>query len=198
MKLELYNTTDRVKTIPRFRYNGKYVLQPHQSVDIESYMTSFFKPYSKVGIVVRVKSTDDVRDFEELVNGSKEDSTPALRTEYVTDPISVIEDGALKSEIISTEEHSIIDDEESEKIDDGEHEKVEEIIEDGTEIVDEAIDDSGHESMIVETSEAVKYTEEELQEKPIKELKEIAISMGITIEDARRKAPIIESILSRM
>ena len=54
--LELYNTTKEVKSIPKYRYNGTYTLMPYKSVDIEEEQAYFFKPYSRIGVVVRCKA----------------------------------------------------------------------------------------------------------------------------------------------
>ena len=54
--LELYNTTKEVKSIPKYRYNGTYTIMPYKSVDIEEEQAYFFKPYSRIGVVVRCKA----------------------------------------------------------------------------------------------------------------------------------------------
>ena len=54
--LELYNTTKEVKSIPKYRYNGTYTLMPYKAVDIEEEQAYFFKPYSRIGVVVRCKA----------------------------------------------------------------------------------------------------------------------------------------------
>lgn len=74
MRVELYNTTNQIKRIPRYRYNGKYVFEPHQSYEIDSEQAYFFKPYARIGIVIRSivnsKSSEDVVKLR--VDSSKE------------------------------------------------------------------------------------------------------------------------------
>ena len=53
MEMELYNTTDKTKVIPKFNYGGKMTMGPHETVKIEDYMAPFYKPYARVGIVAR-------------------------------------------------------------------------------------------------------------------------------------------------
>lgn len=52
-KVELYNVSKYIRKIPKYRYNGSYVLQPGESVVIERDKINFFKPYAAIGIVVR-------------------------------------------------------------------------------------------------------------------------------------------------
>ena len=52
-KVELYNVSKYIRKIPKYRYNGSYVLQPGESVVIERDKINFFKPYAAIGVVVR-------------------------------------------------------------------------------------------------------------------------------------------------
>lgn len=65
--LELYNTTKDIKRIPKFNYNGKFVIRPHEAVDIPDDQAFFFKPYAKTGIVVRCKKDATPRKPETVV-----------------------------------------------------------------------------------------------------------------------------------
>ena len=167
MKMELYNTSSKVRVIPKYRYNGKYSLQPRQSVEIEDYMTMFFKPYSKVGVVVRVK-----RDCET----------------YKSDESSVQE------VVVDTENKDFIHTVTEESTDSSDNVTVESDISDNSEDTEDTEDIS-----VSETSdEEVKYTEESLSAMTVKELKVIAESLGVVIEDGRRKDPIVKGILEKI
>lgn len=164
MKMELYNTSSKVRVIPKYRYNGKYSLQPKQSVEIEDYMTMFFKPYSKVGVVVRVK-----RDCE--TNKSDESSVQEV--------------------VVDTENEDFIPTVTEESTDSSDNVTVESDISDNSEDTED--------TSVSETSdEEVKYTEESLSAMTIKELKVIAESLGVVIEDGRRKDPIVKGILEKI
>lgn len=171
MKMELYNTSNRVRVIPKYRYNGTYSLQPRQAVEIEDYMTTFFKPYSKVGVVVRVKRVlEPVVD--EVTDTTKTDEVINDASDYVTD----IESGN-GSVDDTVSDNGIIDGEDSGHI---------------SAMVSEVVDD-------VEPSvSVVEYTEESLSAMPIKDLKVIAESLGVVIEDGRRKDPIVKGILEKV
>ena len=52
-KVELCNVSKYIRKIPKYRYNGSYVLKPGESVVIERDKINFFKPYAAIGIVVR-------------------------------------------------------------------------------------------------------------------------------------------------
>lgn len=85
--LELYNMTNEVRRVPKYRYNGEYVLQPKESVEIHEEHAYFFKPYSQIGVVVRVgvnkKSNQQVLDInpEEVTANTKESEKPEEQIE---------------------------------------------------------------------------------------------------------------------
>ena len=85
--LELYNMTNEVRRVPKYRYNGEYVLQPKESVEIHEEHAYFFKPYSQIGVVVRVgvnkKSNQQVLDInpEEITPNTKESEKPEEHVE---------------------------------------------------------------------------------------------------------------------
>lgn len=84
MSLELYNTTNKTKIVPKYRYNGKYKLEPYQSVDIEDFAAKFFEPWQKIGVVVRVKK-DSITEIkqEEII----EPVIEPIKVDVVEEPI---------------------------------------------------------------------------------------------------------------
>lgn len=153
MKLELYNTTERVKTVPKYRYTGKFVIPAKGSVDIEEYMTEFFAPYSKIGVVVRVKNIDETADKVKVEETVVEPKVEEVKVEKVEE---------IKSEKV-------------------EEPKVEEVVE--TELKEESV------------KEDDKYTREDLSEKTVRELRDIAAELKIDVSDIRRKDDIINAIV---
>lgn len=174
MKMELYNTSNRVRVIPKYRYNGTYSLQPRQAVEIEDYMTTFFKPYSKVGVVVRVKRVLEPVVVDEVTDTTKTGEVIKAASDFVAD----IESGnGSVDDIVS--DTGISDGEDSGHISD-------------SDIVSKVADD------IEPSVSVVEYTEESLSAMPIKDLKVIAESLGVVIEDGRRKDPIVKGILEKV
>lgn len=53
MGLELFNKTNRIKDVPKFNYNGRIKLGPGKSYPIRDYMMTFYKPYERIGVIVR-------------------------------------------------------------------------------------------------------------------------------------------------
>lgn len=64
-KVELCNVSKYIRKIPKYRYNGSYILKPGESVVIERDKINFFKPYAAIGIVVR----NIVTQVEEVEKG---------------------------------------------------------------------------------------------------------------------------------
>jgi hypothetical protein len=189
--VELYNTTNRVRVIPKYRYNGKYTLAPHQSVDIEDFAADFFKPWSKVGIVVRAKVGITPTEGEGKVDESGDS------VEVPADPVDLSVDGL-------TEEPASVEEPVDEKEEVGESKEQEVPVEsvDSAEQAAEPVEADAETEAPVEDEasvvETARYTEEELMEKPIKDLKELATSLNIEIKDARKKEPIVKSILEKV
>lgn len=152
MKFELYNTTNKVKTVPKYRYNGVYMLKPYGTVDIEEFTTSFFKPYSKIGVVVRAKietveSSEAEKSIGEEQKADEENETKEVVKEVKVEDVSIKEDISVETE--------------------------------------------SEEPVVVTTA----YSEDELYEKNMKELKEIASSMNLDITDTRKKDVLVKAIL---
>lgn len=152
MKLELYNTTERVKTVPKYRYAGKFVIPAKGSVDIEDYMADFFAPYARVGIVVRVKKT-------------AEQNTEQVQVEK---PVEVKEPESTKVE----EKKEVVE------------EKVKDTLDKTEEKSEDVSDKEG-------------YTKESLNEKNMRELRDIASGLGIDISEVRKKDSLIDAILAK-
>ena len=51
--LELYNRSRYTAKVPRYRYNGQYVIKPGESQVIEDDQAPFFRPYSRIGVIIR-------------------------------------------------------------------------------------------------------------------------------------------------
>lgn len=165
MKVELYNNTNRVKEVPKFNYEGKVRILPEGIYPIQDYMIPFYRPFAKVGVIVRACAIQDEIEKEVADQLSKGDE---VEKKTITD----------KS---ITQEKSEVDNEG----------KKEEIIPD--EVVKPV------ENITAQTEESKKiYTESELQDFKVAELKEIAKNLGIELEDdLRKRAPYIEAILAK-
>lgn len=153
--LELFNTTNKVRRIPKYRYNGVFILNPKSSVDIEEFAAKFFEPWRRVGVVVRVKT----EKVEEISNTDEEISSG----EYVSEETDDILDQETLQGESSDKEDEITETKEISNTDEKEPE----------------------------------YTPEYLSELSLKELKDIAISLGIELGDARKKAVVVEAILNK-
>lgn len=167
MEMELYNTTDKTKVIPKFNYGGKMIMKPHESIKIEDYMTSFFKPYARTGIVVR--PIMKMKDFtpESSVEPEVEEVINVEPVTKVEEPVLVEDsvDNADKEEFVEvTEEESIPED------------------------IVEPIEE-------VKKVETEKYTKDKLSSMSVKNLRLLADDLGVDLGDVTKKADIIESIL---
>lgn len=92
-KVELCNVSKYIRKIPKYRYNGSYVLQPGESVVIERDKINFFKPYAAIGIVVRnIAPVEEVEKEEVFISGyvntTSENSVEGVET---TTTVAVIE-----------------------------------------------------------------------------------------------------------
>lgn len=104
-KVELCNVSKYIRKIPKYRYNGSYILKPGESVVIERDKINFFKPYSAIGIVVRnivTKVEKEVIESKEVIsNESVDDDKLTETTESHVEKVSVEEPvGELKEEIV--------------------------------------------------------------------------------------------------
>ena len=79
-KVELYNTSKYVRRIPKYRYNGSYILQPGDSVIIDRDKASFFKPYSSIGVVVRSKvDLEELKGEKDIISQEKIEKTKEIK-----------------------------------------------------------------------------------------------------------------------
>ena len=168
MSLELYNTTNKVKIVPKYRYNGKHVLQPFGSVDIEDYTAEFFAPYTRIGVVVRAKSNG-------IVEEKKEELVDEIKKEEKEDSVEPKKEGITEDKVEI--QPQIPEDEIKE-------DKVEEIKE-------ETIEDAVKENSVEDT-----LSREDLQSMTMKDLRELAEKKGIDVSEIKRKDPLVDAILA--
>ena len=162
--LELYNMTSEIKRVPKFRYNGKYILQPFESVDIEDSMAYFFKPYARVGVVVRCKKVAPA------VEAERRDSD-AVKVS------SISESGLTQEQKVNSEPVKPV-------------QEISAAQEQPTQIVNPA-----EQSVKVDVNKV--YTEAELENMGLNELKEIAASMNLAeAADMKKKADVRALILN--
>lgn len=159
MKVELYNNTDRVKEVPKFNYEGKVRINPEGVYPIQDYMIPFYRPYARIGIIIRACAIQDEIEKEVASQLSAEKSEP--------EKVQEVEEKKEKEEEVSvlTQVENL--------------EKTEEV-------------------PVEEKPQRKIYTELELQDYRVAELKEISENMGIILEgEIKKKAPYIEAILAK-
>lgn len=83
--LELYNMTNDIKRVPRYRYTGEYVLKPKGSVPIHEEHAYFYKPYAQIGVVVRVSKSSMP---EQQVLDIKSENTPKSTEKHTVDKVN--------------------------------------------------------------------------------------------------------------
>lgn len=176
--LELYNMTNDVKRIPKFNYDGKFVIKPHEAVDIQDDQAFFFKPYAKVGIVVRCKKDPEPRKPE----------TVTIRTGNAVQGgfIDVGLGGGVEKETLSSPTY-----EETEPV------KEVEVVETPAEVVTEPVveESTPAETETVEAPVLPVYTEEQLSEMNREQLREAAKTLGLDASTMGRKQDIKDLIL---
>ena len=87
--LELYNMTNDIKRVPRYRYTGEYVLKPKGSVPIHEEHAYFYKPYAQIGVVVRVSKSSMP---EQQVLDIKSENTPKSNEKHTVDKVNNTDD----------------------------------------------------------------------------------------------------------
>jgi hypothetical protein len=167
MEMELYNTTDKTKVIPKFNYEGKMTMGPHESKKIEDYMGTFFKPYARVGIVVRPVAR--VGSFK--IGDKVEPEVEEVIKEDVTSNQSIVDE-------VKTGEEPI-----PEKEDMAESTAVEEPEVKEEETVEE-----------VKESEK-KYSKDKLSSMSVKNLRLLADTMGADVSQYNKKADIVKALI---
>ena len=196
--LELYNTTNDVKRIPKYKYNGKYVIPPHGSVKIDEEQAYFFKPYARVGIVVRRVVGGEVSVVEqekntvpqsineeptEKVGNSVEETAEDTMEEIVIDSSDAVDTFEEMEEIgslmLETEEDIV----KEESVQEPEHEDVLEKEEEIPENVSDNVDSDNTEN----DNTAHSYTADDLVGVSIGRLRDIAKELNIDISGIRKK-----------
>lgn len=190
--LELYNTTNDVKRIPKYKYNGKYIIPPHGSVRIEDEQAYFFKPYARVGIVIR-KPMGQVKviepeTVEEVVPVVDE---PVENIEVKDETEDVLGSSENESESVPVEEMEELE------IDSNNAEDTFEEMEDIGSIELETVPVEQEEIEEIE-SEQPKYTAEDLEDMNINKLRAIARELGIDITGIRKKKEIKKKIVENL
>lgn len=199
--LELYNTTNDVKRIPKYKYNGKYIIPPHGSVRIEDEQAYFFKPYARVGIVIR-KPMGQVQEIEpETV----EEVVPV-----VDEPVENIEVKDETEDVLGSSENESesvpVEEMEELEIDSNNAEDTIEEMEDIGSIELETVpvepepvlDEQEKEEIKEIESEQPKYTAEDLEDMNINKLRAIARELGIDITGIRKKKEIKKKIVENL
>lgn len=163
MKLELFNSTNMVKQVPKYNYTGNVRIPAQGVYPIEEYMMAFYRPYARIGVYVRsAEVQEEVEKEVEKIIPTPVDS-PVKQEEVIPEVPEIQESDKVEEPIIETQEQSI------------------------EEVPTET-----------EVKEGVKkYTEAELQELRVNELKDLAASMSIDLGDVKKKAPYIEAILAK-
>lgn len=159
MKVELYNNTDRVKEVPKFNYEGKVRINPEGVYPIQDYMIPFYRPYARIGVIIRACDVQDEIEKEVASQLSAEKSE--------LEKVQEVEEKKEKEEeaSVSTQVENI---------------------------------EKKEETPVEEKPQRKIYTELELQDYRVAELKEISENMGIILEgEIKKKAPYIEAILAK-
>lgn len=159
MKVELYNNTDRVKEVPKFNYEGKVRINPEGVYPIQDYMIPFYRPYARIGVIIRAYDVQDEIEKEVASQLSAEKSE--------LEKVQEVEEKKEKEEeaSVSTQVENI---------------------------------EKKEETPVEEKPQRKIYTELELQDYRVAELKEISENMGIILEgEIKKKAPYIEAILAK-
>ena len=168
MSLELINISGKTRIVPKYRYNGKVTLKPKETFPIEDYMTSFFTPYSRIGVVIR-KATES-NDLEDIKKSMENGNSKEIKK---AEEINELKED--KKE----ENKDAKNDENTEKKEENKDEKKEEVKEDKKE-------DTG-----------VKYKAGDLLSMSIGKLRNIAESLGIDTVDMKRKSQISDAIIAK-
>ena len=155
MSFELYNKSNKIKELPKYNYNGKFKLKPQQTYGIKDYMVAFYKPYAKVGVIVRRSVSDDVLDVEPEVKKILEES------EKKPEPTPVVESSIEDKTVEVTAEET----EDKDRV--------------SVETVKEVEDINKAPEVETEKEDVKKYTEEEIKGMKINDIKSILDDMNI-------------------
>lgn len=197
--LELYNSTDTIKRIPRYRYNGTYTFMPFEAKPIEDDWAWFFKPYYPVGIYVRVRK-EKIDKVVKVVKTEESKEIKEIKQENGVKDITVNTDKPVEKTIVKDETKEI---KEVEKV--KETKEAEKVVQptETTETIEKVVATEPTEKVekAVGTEKGKKekkYTEADLQEKSLVQLREIANSLGIDkVASIRKKDTIKDMILEK-
>lgn len=178
--LELYNMTNDIKRVPRYRYTGEYVLKPKGSVPIHEEHAYFYKPYAQIGVVVRVSKSSMP---EQQVLDIKSENTPKSSEEPAVDKVNNTDDLAQDNNTI-TDITDITDITETK-----ETEETNQKSEGNLELNNLELN---AESGLSEDELA------EIEDMSISELRDKATNMGINIKGIRKKEEIKNLILDKL
>lgn len=191
MEMELYNTTDKTKVLPKFNYEGKMTMKPHESKKIEDYMGSFYKPYAKIGIVVRpitrmgtFKPSDVV---EKEVKKVVEDAKEIKVAEIIKEP-EIVEVPEEKTEDVVETVEPVEEVKEETEVEDAVEEPVVEEISEIAETTEES-----EPEVVEETSK--KLSEDDLKAMKVADLRALADEWQADLGEATKKADIIKVLL---
>lgn len=98
MKAELVNFSNTTHKIPRFNYNGEYILKPGEAVPIEDEQGFFFKPYAVLGIGVRAVVDKEEKEDSEITKGIGEETKEEIKEETVEETQEIPEEKEDKEE----------------------------------------------------------------------------------------------------
>lgn len=167
MGLELFNKTSRVKELPKYNYNGKIKLGPNGTFPIQDYMRPFYKPFEKIGVIVRRSAV--IEEVEPEVQKILSESVPE----------TFIPEDNKKIEVPIKEEN------------------VESLVEESQ--TPEVNEDKGSTEETIEEKDPERkiYTEEELKEIKIDDMKVILDGLGVNYKEfPNKRAAFVEAILN--
>ena len=97
-KVELCNVSKYIRKIPKYRYNGSYILKPGESVVIERDKINFFKPYVAIGVVVRNIVTPVKEVEEEVIPEKPAEVVEEIKEEPVVETAKVTQEETVDRE----------------------------------------------------------------------------------------------------
>lgn len=170
--LELYNMTNDIKRVPRYRYTGEYVLKPKGSVPIHEEHAYFYKPYAQIGVVVRVSKSSMP---EQQVLDIKSENRPKSSEEHTVDKVN-------NTDYLTQDNNAITD------------------ITDITETKEiEETNKKSEDNLELNAESGLSEDElAEIEDMSISELRDKATNMGINIKGIRKKEEIKNLILDKL
>lgn len=172
MGLELFNKTSRIKELPKYNYNGKFKLGPNGTYPIKDYMIAFYKPYERIGVIIRHSQS-----AEEIIEKEVKQVLEEVRKEeqsVVEEPVPVVKE---PSPVIIEKENP------------------EPVVEPAPVVEEHKVEEIKADDINVDVV-TTKYTEDTLNELKMDELKNILIGLGIDPQTIKyRKVEYVQAIL---